>query len=158
MIDRLPTNETQYYDSAEDVLKEDDLIETDVQIVGWSRKFRIRALTFAQMAKINRNATIRETNKDLGIEAGELDNELWTYWTIVEGIVRPKFKIETAKRLADNNGEYVKILADEIWNIGRVSKKVWDEYIENIKTSNKIAENKVEELIKDEETKERSKV
>ena len=140
MIDRLPKTDTPYYESAEEVLLEDDVIETDVRVLGWNKKFRIRALTFGQMSKINKHATIRETNKELGVEAGEIDNELWTYWTIVEGVTRPRFKIETAKKLAESNGEYVKILADEIWNIGRVSKKVWDEYIENIKVSNELAE------------------
>lgn len=140
MIDRLPKEEVTYYENADELIAEDDIIETDVRVLGWTRKFRIRALTFGQMGKINKHATIRETNKDEGVEAGDIDNDLWTYWTIVEGVVRPKFKIEQAKRLVDSNGEFVKALADEIWNLGRVSKKAWDSYIEEIKVANKLAE------------------
>lgn len=140
MLDRLPKEDIAYYDSADDLLAEDDIIETDVRILGWTKKFRIRALSFGQMGRINKNATIRETNKDTGVEIGDIDNDLWTYWTIVEGVTRPRIKIEQAKKLADSNGEFVKALADEIWNIGRVSKKVWDDYIEEIKIANRLAE------------------
>jgi hypothetical protein len=143
MIDRLPKEDVVYYETADDLVVEDDIIETDIRVLGWNKKFRIRALNFGQMMKINKHATIRETNKELGVESGEIDNELWTYWTIVEGVTRPKFKIEQAKRLCDSNGEFVKILADEIWNIGRVSKKAWDEYIEEIKVANRLAEEAV---------------
>lgn len=145
MIDRLPDN-VSYYESPDELFAEDDIIETDVHILGWNRKLRIRALTFGQMAKINRNATAKKDDKDNGIVEGELQNDLWTYWTLVEGITRPRFKIEQAQRFADSNGEFVKSLADEIWNLGRISKKTWDAYIETIKVANAVADNKIDEL------------
>lgn len=139
MIDRFPENK-EYYATADELISEEDIIETDIRVLGWEKKFRIRALTFGQMSTITKNAAAKETNKDFGIEQGDIQNDLWTYWTIVEGVVRPKFKIEQAKRLADSNGEFVKALAEEIWNLGRFSKKVWDEYIAEIKQANTIAE------------------
>src|SRR5690349_1589833 len=83
VIDRLPKEEIAYYDTPDELLAESDIIETDVRVLGWGKKFRIRGLTFGQMARINRHATIREANKELGTEVGDIDNELWTYWTIV---------------------------------------------------------------------------
>lgn len=145
MIDRLPDS-VPYYESPDELFAEDDIIETDVHILGWNKKLRIRALTFGQMAKINRNAVAKKEDKESGIIEGELQNDLWTYWTLVEGITRPRFKIEQAQRFADSNGEFVKALADEIWNLGRISKKTWDAYIETIKVANAVADNKIDEL------------
>jgi len=131
LVDLLPASTVEYFDSVDDVIISDDIIETDVKVLGWDKKFRIRALTFGQMDNINKKATDPET--------GNLKLDEWTYWTIVEGVVRPRFKIEQARRLADSNGEYVKALAEQIWEFGRISKKIWDEFVEESKKANQIA-------------------
>jgi hypothetical protein len=123
LVDLYPDKD-EYYESSDQLLEEDDLVEMDIRILGWSRKFRVRALTFRQMLKINVNAT-----NDKGV----LEDDLFTYWTIAEGVIRPAFNFEKAKRLVDKNGEHVKELADQIWNIGRMNKKVFDAYIEEMK-------------------------
>lgn len=128
-IDRQPNDDTEYYESANQVALEDDRVELDIRITGWEKKMRIRALSFAQMEKINKMATIQETSKEDRVTAGELDKAEWTYWTIKEGVVRPYFTIAQARELADNNGGFVRELADEIWNLGRISRRMWDAYI-----------------------------
>lgn len=128
MIDNLP-EDVEYYTSADELTSEDDIIETDIKVVGWKKKFRIRALTFAQMEKINQSA------ED---EAGKLQHDLFVYHTIAEGVVRPKMKIDQVRRLADSNGAFVQELSDEIWRLGRVSKELWDKFIEEAKRANKL--------------------
>lgn len=113
-------NTPDYYDSALEMVREDNIVETDVQVRGWDKQIRIRALTFSQQNAINKQA-------DDG--NGGLDHALWVYWTIVHGVVRPRFTIETAKLLADSNGTAVKALADRIWELGRISKSDWDAFI-----------------------------
>ncbi len=110
----------EYFDNAKAVTLEDDRIETDIHVQGWGKKLRIRALSFAQMESINKKAL----DKD-----GKLDHAEWTYNTIKEGVTRPAFSYNAARELADNNGEFVRQLADEIWQLGRISKKMWDAYI-----------------------------
>ncbi len=120
MINRDPKEDIEYFGNAKEIALEDDRIELDIHVIGWSKKFRIRALSFGQMEKITRNA------RD---EKGDIDNEKWVYWTLVEGIVRPNIRIKEAEELSENNGTFVRELADEIWQLGRISKKQWDEYI-----------------------------
>jgi hypothetical protein len=124
MIDHNP-KEVEYYDNVDQVIEEDDLVEVDIKIIGWKRKFRIRALTFEQMEDINLSSIDEKT--------GKLDPKLFVYMTITAGVVRPRIKLEQAKKLASNNGENVRALSDEIWNIGRVSKEVFDNYINALK-------------------------
>jgi hypothetical protein len=145
MVDKRPDETLEYYNSPAEILEEDDIIETDVKVLGWNKKFRIRALTFGQMNTINKNATNADT--------GALQQDEWAYWTIVEGVVRPKFKIAQARLLSSNNGEFVKNLADEIWGIGRISKKVWDEFIEESNRAIKAGKDDFKDLtLTDEET------
>lgn len=129
-VDSLPSESYEYYESSDELLREDDIIETDIRVTGWKKKFRIRALTFAQMEKINKNAL----DKD-----GNLEHDKFVYWTIVEGVTRPRFKYDQAIRLANNNGAFVQELSDEIWRLGRVSKEIWDAFIEESKKSIKLA-------------------
>ncbi len=136
--DKLPDESIEYYSSPVELLTEDDIIETDVKVLGWDKKFRIRALTFGQMNAINKASMDSET--------GNLQQDEWTYWTIVEGVVRPKFKIEQARKLADNNGEFVKNLADQVWELGRISKKVWDEFIAESERAVKAAKEEFKDL------------
>lgn len=138
MVDMLPNDDVPYFVHPDEVLNQDDIIEADVRVVGWDKKFRIRALTFGQMDKINKNATDPET--------GNIKMDEWAYWTIVEGVVRPKYRIEQARRLADANGENVKQLSEQIWELGRLNKKIWDKFIEE---SNRAAKVSREEEIKD---------
>jgi hypothetical protein len=144
MVDKRPDDTLEYYNSPAEVLEEDDIIETDVRVLGWNKKFRIRALTYGQMNTINKNATDTDT--------GNLKQDEWVYWTIVEGVVRPKFKIDQARRLASNNGEFVKNLADEIWEIGRISKKIWDEFITESNRAIKAEKNEFKDLTLNDET------
>lgn len=127
-IDNFP-DELEYFDKPDEVLSQDDIVETDVRVIGWDKKFRIRALTFGQMERINKNATDKE---------GKLQADEFVYWTIVEGVTRPKFKIEQARRLADNNGVFVKELSDEIWSLGRISQRLWNEFISESKRRTKL--------------------
>lgn len=127
VVDHL--SDVDYYTNADDLLSEDDIIETDIRIVGWKKKFRIRALTFAQMEKINKNS------ED---EKGNMQHDLFVYWTIVEAVVRPKMKIDQVKRLSESNGSFVQELSDEIWKLGRVSKELWDKFIEEANRATKI--------------------
>ena len=127
-VDNLP-EEIEYYNNTDELLTEDDIIETDIRIVGWRKKFRVRALTFGQMESINKRSEDAE---------GKLKHDEWVYWTIVEGVTRPKFKYEQAKKLADSNGAFVQELVDEIWRLGRISKDIWDEFIEQAKRRNKL--------------------
>jgi len=120
-IDRTPTDEVPYFESPREVTLEEDRVELDIHLIGWSKKMRIRALSFAQMEQINKLATDKET--------GKIDQAEWVYRTIKEGVTRPMFTYNQAKDLADNNGEFVRELADEIWNLGRISKRMWDAYI-----------------------------
>lgn len=124
-IDHL-ANEVEYYGSAEEVFKESDLVETDVHIQGWEKKFRIRALSFKQQEEINQLAT----NK----ESGEIDHTEWVLRTIASGVVRPRITYDQAKGFLEKNGIFVNQLADDIWAIGRISKTAFDDYIANLKT------------------------
>lgn len=120
IVDHLPEDDIEYYNTAEEVLAETDLAETDCHIIGWGRKFRIRALTFGQQEKINQ----------LSIDdKGNLKHDEFVYHTIVEGCVRPRFNITQSRKLCDNNGEFVKKLSEEIWRLGRVSKSQFDAYV-----------------------------
>lgn len=132
-IDRMPNQEVEYYSSAGEVSREEDRVELDIKLLGWDKKMRIRALSFEQMERINKMATITETDKKENKIAGEIDHQEWVYWTIKEGVIIPSFTIHTARQLGDNNGEFIRQLADEIWELGRISKKMWDSYIEEQK-------------------------
>jgi hypothetical protein len=119
-VNLTPKDEIDYFDNAKEVSLEDDRVETDIHISGWGKKMRIRALSFAQMEIINKKSTD---------DKGKLDHAEWVYNTIQQGVVRPLFTINSARELADNSGEFVRELADEIWNLGRISKRMWDAYI-----------------------------
>lgn len=119
-VNLTPKEDVDYFDSAKEILLEDDRIETDIHVQGWGKKLRIRALSFGQMELINK----KSTNKD-----GVLDHAEWVYNTIQHGVTRPAFTYNSAKELCDNNGEFVRELADEIWQLGRISKRMWDTYI-----------------------------
>jgi hypothetical protein len=114
----------EYYSNIEELIAETDIVETDVYIAGWNKKFRIRGLNFGQQEDIN----TKSTNKD----TGELDHKEWVLWTLVHGVVRPMMNYTQAKMLIDKNGTFLNSLADEIWNIGRISRKVFDDYIDAV--------------------------
>lgn len=145
LVDVNPQSDIEYFSSPDEVLNQDDLIEADVRVLGWNKKFRIRALTFGQMDTINKNAT--------DPDSGNLNMNEWAYWTITEGVVRPKFKINQARRLIDANGEYVRQLADQIWEIGRLSKTIWDEFIKESNRAAKSGKDDIKDLVANEETK-----
>jgi hypothetical protein len=138
MVDMRPGDDVPYFVHPDDVLNQDDIIEADVRVLGWEKKFRIRALTFGQMDKINKNATDPET--------GNLKMDEWAYWTIVEGVIRPRYRIEQARRLAEANGENVKQLSEQIWELGRLNKKIWDKFIQETVIANKVAKEEFKDL------------
>lgn len=125
-INRNPKDihELDYFETPKEVTLEDDRLEIDIHVSGWQKKMRIRALSFAQMERINKSSMDKE---------GKIDSEQWVYWTIKEGVVRPGFTLPMAQELAENNGSFVRELADEIWELGRISKRQWDAYIETQK-------------------------
>jgi|PlaIllAssembly_1097288.scaffolds.fasta_scaffold437695_2 hypothetical protein len=111
-----------YYEDVDDFLKEDQTIEVDIKAKGMSKRIRIRALSFAQMEKINKLSTVE----------GKTDNSEFVINTIIEGVVRPKFNSAQAKRLLDAHGETVKEIAENIWQLGRISKSTFEEYIKTV--------------------------
>lgn len=111
----------EYYDSAKDFLREETRIEVDIQIVGMDKMLRIAALTFGQMEKINKTSRDRD---------GNLDSIEFTINTIIEGVVRPRFSREDALQLVEYNGEIVRELSNQIWQLGRITKKSFEAYVE----------------------------
>lgn len=120
MIDFAVGTNADYYESIDELEQAAAPNELDVVIRGLQKRVRIRALTFAQMEKINQQAT----------KSGELDNTEFTLCTLVEGIVRPKLTISQARRLLDVNGEVVRELGEQIWTIGKISKGEFDKFVE----------------------------
>ena len=111
----------QYYENVEEFILEDDIPETDIQISGWKKGFRMRGLTFGQMEKINKNA--------LDPDTGKLKSDEFAYWTIVEGIVRPRITIDNARKMQDKNGELVRELVDNIWRFSKFSRAIFEQYM-----------------------------
>lgn len=118
------TVEPNYFKDAEEILELNDRAETDVTITAWDKSLRIRALSFADMEWINQQATNKET--------GKLDHAEWTYLTLHKGVIRPLINTTQARKLGEKNGTAVNELAENIWQLSRVSKKAFDEYIEKL--------------------------
>jgi hypothetical protein len=112
-----------YYDSVDDLLSDDTLLEVDLTIKGLKKRLRIRALSYSQMEKIN----------SLSQKNGETDTTEFTVNTIVEGVIRPKMNSAQAKKLLDANGEVVRELAENIWTLGKISKDAFDKYVETLR-------------------------
>jgi hypothetical protein len=120
----------EYYENVDDLLTDDSLLEVDLTIKGLKKRLRIRALSYAQMEKIN----------TLSQKSGETDTIEFTINTIVEGLIRPKLNSAQAKKLLDANGEVVRELAENIWTLGKVSKDAFDKYIEALNKDNALRE------------------
>jgi hypothetical protein len=116
------TGSGDYYEDVDDFLKEDQTIEIDVQLQGMTKRLRIRALSFAQMEKINK----------LSQKDGTVDNSEFVLNTLIEGVVRPKLNPVQARKLLDGHGETVKELAEHIWKLGRINKRTFDDYIKTL--------------------------
>ena len=112
----------EYYDNVDDLLQDDSMLEVDLTIKGLKKRLRIRALSFAQMEKINQ----------LSQKNGEMDNTEFTVNTIVEGLIRPKMNSAQAKKLLYANGEVVRELAENIWTLGKISKDAFEKYLETL--------------------------
>jgi len=139
------TTSIDYYNAIEDFLAESDLVETDVHIQGLNGKFRISALTFGQQEEINQKSLRKVEDKDNEAKT-EINHQEWVIWTLVHGIVRPKVNYTQAKQLLSKNGQIINALADEIWNIGRIPKKAFDEYIEKLKELSELEDKAAEEV------------
>ena len=120
----------EYYDNVDDLLNDDSLLEVDLVIKGLKKRLRIRALSYAQMEKIN----------SLSQKSGETDTVEFTINTIVEGLIRPKMNSAQAKKLLDANGEVVRELAENIWTLGKVSKDAFDKYIQALNKDHELQE------------------
>lgn len=118
----------EYYDNVDDLLRDDSLLEVDLTIRGLQKRVRIRALSFAQMEKIN-----QQSQKN-----GEVDNIEFTVNTISEGLVRPKMNTVQARKMLDANGEVVRELAENIWTLGKIGKDVFDKYVETLQKDNSL--------------------
>jgi hypothetical protein len=118
----------EYYDNVDDLLRDDSLLEVDLTIRGLQKRVRIRALSFAQMEKIN-----QQSQKN-----GEVDNTEFTVNTIAEGLVRPKMNTVQARKMLDANGEVVRELAENIWTLGKIGKDVFDKYVETLQKDNSL--------------------
>jgi hypothetical protein len=115
----------EYYDDIDDFLKDDPTLEVDVKAKGMRKRLRIRALNFSQMERISKASIVE----------GKVDNTEFVLQTLVEGIVRPKLNTAQARRLLDAHGETVKEIADSIWQLGRISRGAFDEYIKALQES-----------------------
>lgn len=118
----------EYYDNVDDLLRDDSLLEVDLTIRGLQKRVRIRALSFAQMEKIN-----QQSQKN-----GEVDNTEFTVNTIAEGLVRPKMNTVQARKMLDASGEVVRELAENIWTLGKIGKDVFDKYVETLQKDNSL--------------------
>jgi len=118
----------EYYDNVDDLLRDDSLLEVDLTIRGLQKRVRIRALSFAQMEKIN-----QQSQKN-----GEVDNIEFTVNTISEGLVRPKMNTVQARKMLDASGEVVRELAENIWTLGKIGKDVFDKYVETLQKDNSL--------------------
>jgi hypothetical protein len=112
----------EYYDNVDDLLKDDSILEVDITIKGLAKRVRIRALSFLQMEKINQQSS----------KNGEVDNIEFTVSTLAEGLVRPKMNTAQARKLLEANGEVVREIAENIWTLGKISKDMFDKYIETL--------------------------
>jgi hypothetical protein len=123
---------TTYFSSASEILSTDDRVQTDIHFEGWGEKsMRIQALSFDDMEYINNMATNAE---------GNIDSKLYHYYTIIRGVIIPKFNLEQVKQLDEKNGYLVRELVQSIWQLGRVSKKAWDAYINALNEQSEIDE------------------
>lgn len=111
-----------YYESVDDLLSDDTLLEVDLSIKGLKKRIRIRALSYSQMEKVN----------NLSQKNGEVDPTEFTINTIVEGVIRPKMNSAQARKILDANGEVVRELAENIWTLGKISKDSFDRYVETL--------------------------
>lgn len=116
------TGSGDYYNDVDDFLQDDQTIEVDIKAKGMAKRLRIRALSFAQMEKINKLSQVD----------GKVDNSEFVINTIVEGVVRPKFNSAQAKRLLDAHGETVKDIAENIWQLGRISRTTFEKYLSTV--------------------------
>lgn len=125
----------EYYDNVDDLLKDDSILEVDITIKGLAKRVRIRALSFLQMEKINQQSS--KTN-------GEVDNIEFTVNTLAEGLVRPKMNTAQARKLLEANGEVVREIAENIWTLGKISKDMFDKYIETLQKDADLSADKSE--------------
>jgi hypothetical protein len=76
---------------------------------------------------------------------GEINNVEFTVNTITEGLVRPKLNPVQARKMMDANGEVVRELAENIWTLGKVSKDVFDKYVQAIQKDSSLQEPSADE-------------
>jgi hypothetical protein len=124
----------EYYDNVDDLLKDDSILEVDITIKGLKKRVRIRALSFLQMEKINQQSS----------KNGEVDNIEFTVNTLAEGLVRPKMNTAQARKLLEANGEVVREIAENIWTLGKISKDMFDKYIETLQKDADLSADKSE--------------
>jgi hypothetical protein len=117
-----------YYESIDDLLSDDTLLEVDLSIKGLKKRIRIRALSYSQMEKVN----------NLSQKNGEVDPTEFTINTIVEGVIRPKMNSAQARKILDANGEVVRELAENIWTLGKISKDSFDRYVETLQKDSEL--------------------
>lgn len=124
----------EYYDNVDDLLRDDSILEVDITIKGLKKRVRIRALSFLQMEKINQQSS----------KNGEVDNIEFTVNTLAEGLVRPKMNTAQARKLLEANGEVVREIAENIWTLGKISKDMFDKYIETLQKDADLSADKSE--------------
>jgi len=124
----------EYYDNVDDLLRDDSILEVDITIKGLKKRVRIRALSFLQMEKINQQSS----------KNGEVDNIEFTVNTLAEGLVRPKMNTVQARKLLEANGEVVREIAENIWTLGKISKDMFDKYIETLQKDADLSADKSE--------------
>jgi hypothetical protein len=119
------TIEPDYYDRYAELAKEDDHIEMDIDVTGWSKSLRIRSLSVPQRELINRFAGLGESRDWVKFHSKTLEL----------GLVRPRLTLAQASELVrEHNGQPIEELSEAIWLIGGLSD-VYQSYLEQVKKS-----------------------
>jgi hypothetical protein len=120
------TTQPNPYPNPRDLLAEDDHIEMDISVEGWSHTLRIRSLTVPQRMRINTASGIGSDRDWLSFHA----------LTLAEGVVSPRLNPTMARELAEShNGELIEQLSEAIWGLGSLFK-TYTQYRNELKALN----------------------
>jgi hypothetical protein len=110
------------YASVDDILGANDLPESTIHVPQWTSKgkplaIRVRALSLAQREQIDRESTRRD---------GSIDTVVQIEATLREGVLVPRFDINTSARLRHKNGAALEQIASYIWALSALDQDLID--------------------------------
>lgn len=116
------------YASVDDILSSDDLPQATVRVPQWTRKgkpvaIRVRALSLVQREQIDRESTRKD---------GSIDTVAQIEATLREGVLVPKFDINTSARLRHKNGNALEQIASFIWALSALDQDLIDAAVQAI--------------------------